>query len=145
MDTVRMEQSCPALGTTNGNCRKLKPVCPMMPFCAYTHQKQAWTRTRTSIPNGFHSDDKVDFAYGVTGATGKSTSIYVRVHGVNTEVLVDSGATCNLVGLDTLCQLAMDVDILQCSSRLRAYGGNKLPVCGMSRPSSSTRQLWKTK
>ena len=76
-------------------------------------------------------DDKVDFAFGVSGATGKSTRIVVKVHGVDTEVFVDSGTTCNLVGLDTLRQLAMDVDILPCSRRVRGNGGNELPVCGM--------------
>ena len=76
-------------------------------------------------------DDEVDFVFGVSGATGKSTPIVVKVHGVDTEVLVDSGATCNLVGLDTLRQLAMDVDILPCSRHLRPYGGNELPVCEM--------------
>ena len=30
-----------------------------MPFCANTHQKQAWTRTWTIIPSGFHSGTRV--------------------------------------------------------------------------------------
>ena len=65
-------------------------------------------------------DDEVEFAFGVSGSAGKSMCIVFEVHGVDTEVLVDSGATCNLVGLDTLRQLAIDVDILPCSRRLRA-------------------------
>ena len=48
-------------------------------------------------------DDDVDFAFGVSGAPGKSTRIVVKPQGV--AVLVESGATCNLDGLNTLRQL----------------------------------------
>ena len=46
---------------------------------------------------------------------------------------MDSGTTsnCNLVQLDTLRQLAMDMDILPCSHRLRSDGEIELPVCQM--------------
>ena len=111
------EQSCPALGTTCGNCRKLNHFASRC-CSALTRTKNKHGRGRgrgrayqVDSTQTFEFDDEMDFAFEVSGATGKSTRIVVKVHGVDTEVLVDSGTTCNLVGLDTLRQLAMDVDI----------------------------------
>ena len=76
-----------------------------------------------------------DFAFGVSLGTGVSESsrISVRINDVVTDVLVDSGATCNILRKDVLEELrsgGLHVDVSPCTRKLYTYGSNLLPVIG---------------
>ena len=60
-------------------------------------------------------------------------SIDVSLNGVSTRVLVDSGASCNLLGESTLGQLQLQglgVTLTKCTRKLFAYGAHQLNVVG---------------
>ena len=93
LDAVRKNRVAPLLVRRVGTAGKLNRFASRCCSAPTRTKKQAWTRTRTSIPSEFHSrthefDDEMDFAFGVSGAAGKSTRIVVQVHEVDTEVLV---------------------------------------------------------
>ena len=57
----------------------------------------------------------------------------LTVNGICTEILVDSGATCNLRGEDSLERLrrdGLDVQLTEFGNRLFAYCGSELNVTG---------------
>ena len=77
--------------------------------------------------------DVDDFVFGVRGSNLTQASIDVSLNGVSTRVLVDSGASCNLLGESTLGQLQLQgrgVTLTKCTSKLFAYGAHQLNVVG---------------
>ena len=72
--------------------------------------------------------------FGVlNGESRAAPRVKLTVNGICTEVLVDSGATCNLLGKDSLERLrrdGLDVQLTEFINRLFAYGGSELNVTG---------------
>ena len=98
MDTVRRNKAAPLLERRVGTAENL--IILPHDACAVLRQRapknkhgRGRGRTYQVDSRTLEFDDKVDFAFGVSGTTGKSTCMVVKVHGVDIEVLVDYGAT----------------------------------------------------
>ena len=77
-------------------------------------------------------DDEMDFAFGVSG-DGPTSLIDVRIGTVHCKAMVDSGATCNLLGRAQFAELqrqGLQAAIQPHDTPLFAYGHTKLAVLG---------------
>ena len=86
------------------------------------------------------SDEESGYVFSIgdpqAGTPTASNSALATIHidGIRTEALVDSGASCNLLGNEQFDQLraqGLDVELRPYDGRLFAYGGKKPhPILG---------------
>ena len=149
MDTVWRNRVAPLLARRVGTVAQ--SFCLTMPFCTNTQQKQAWMRTRTSIPSGFHSDTRVRRRGGLCFLSIRSPLGSQRAS-------LSKFMELTLKFLWTLARLATWLDWTPSAnsrwmwifchaiavSVLMVATNSQFVECS-TRPFSSIRQLWKTK
>ena len=80
----------------------------------------------------YDSQGEEEYGFGVCGGH-RQDMILVKVGGLKTAAVVDSGATCNLLGHQELQELivqGLHIELQNCSRTLYAYGSTKLHVAG---------------
>ena len=136
------DTDCPARGARCENCGKMNHFAVK---CRSTRKDigtaRSGIRAGPSTPGGKayqvaedndREESGEEYGFGVKG-TNRQPTIAVRIGSVDTSALVDSGATCNLIGRKELGELqarGLDIDLRECSQSLYAYGETKLPVAG---------------
>jgi len=125
---IQTDSKCPARDKT---CNKCSGIGHFSSMCK-TKPANNMNKVRTVSDETAKNTDHVDYAFTVQGGKHLVTTP-VNVGGVNIDVLVDSGATCNVVTESMWTEMTRSHVV--CTSKkesrtLYAYGTHKLDVVG---------------
>lgn len=137
---MKKDPGCPAL---KRSCNKCENVGHFEKMCktgnSNKHSKRKPSRYR--VPSVDVNDDvcqntenvEEDYAFSITSSESKDSFAHVTVGGVTPELLVDSGATVNV--MDHKLWESLEVNRVKCASlrpskEFLAYGGKPLTVIG---------------
>ena len=136
------DQLCPARGKT---CSKCKALGHFGAHCrrSRNHKSTSKTSSRFStVPAHSQRAHRVacdsssadDFGFSVQPRNVMNDSpVKIVIGGVHTQCLVDSGASCNLVGEDEVRALrarGLQIDVRASRKRVAAYGNSPLDIAG---------------
>jgi len=128
------DPSCPANGKNCNNCSKVGHFASV---CKSESQKASRSGVRYMTTGNEDSDDEHLFAIGP-----QSTTVTISVHGTDIPVIIDSGASVNVLDGKTFNMLPVtDISLRNTSVKIFPYGSETpLPVKGTFTTSVSTSQ-----
>ena len=122
--------NCQGIGHFAGHCRKRSQ---RFTPSSRPSRRHAYHVEVDDEPDDVEFEDDALYAFAASGAHG-AIRVNVHVGQAQATALIDSGATCNLMGVNQLVQLeenGLTVSLQPCRQALFAYGGKEpLPLAG---------------
>lgn len=132
-DHISKDENCPGREV---ECYKCYRNGHFAKFCKtkqkHVNFKKRPNKNKVNLVDSDDSDDE-DYAF-IVNAEKQACSIPVKIGGVPTDMIIDSGATCNLISRlewERLKKAKVMCDSRKCTKKLFAYGSKKpLDVAG---------------